>query len=112
MAFIEQSQFNVIIADTWLKRAGGLLRMPTLSGGEFLWLKPCRSIHTFGMRYAIAVFFLDQHNRVIDFKPTLRPNRLAFNAQAFSVVEGLPFAREQSATVIAQLEFELSSAGG
>lgn len=86
--------------------------MPALSERELLWLKPCRSVHTFGMRYAIAVFFLDQHNRVIDFKPTLKPNRIAFNARAFSVVEGLPLAREQSEIVIAQLEFELSSVGG
>lgn len=102
---------RLMIADTWFSRAGGLLTRPKLEDQEFLWLKPCRSIHTFGMRYAISVFFIDRHHRVIDLILELQPNRVAYGCRAYSVVESLPIFEVQRHTTIAQLELELSSSG-
>lgn len=52
-----------------------------------LWLGPCAAVHTFGMRYAIDVVFLNRHGRVIRLVPALGPRRWAFCRRAASVVE-------------------------
>lgn len=90
---------NIIKASTWLSRAGGLLVRPCLKQGEVLWLTPCNAIHTFGMRYPIAVFFLDQYCQVIDVRPRVMPNRLAYCRQAHSVCEMLPISVDQTGFV-------------
>ncbi len=50
---------------------------------------PCSAVHTFGMRYDIALYFLDQHYKVIRVVSELKPFRLAWCRQAVSVVETL-----------------------
>jgi len=67
---------------------------------------PCNSVHTFGMRYAIDVIFLDKKNRVIRMVQELRPNRLSPVVwKARSVLE-LPasYLRELSLAVNDKLE--------
>lgn len=86
---------NIIKASTWLSRAGGLLVRPCLQQDEVLWLTPCSAIHTFGMRYPIAVFFLDQQGQVIDVRPSVMPNRIAWCRRAHSVCEMLPIRIDQ-----------------
>jgi len=103
---------RLMIADTWFARAGGLLVRPVLKEQELLWLRPCWAIHTFGMRYAIAVFFVDRDLRVIDLIPKLQPNRMAYNKDACSVVEARPISEDQRLSTIVQLERVLSSVGG
>lgn len=61
----------------WL-RARGLLGRAGLAPGEALWLAPCRSIHTVGMRFAIDVVFLDCHSRVVHVAADLAPWRLTW----------------------------------
>jgi uncharacterized membrane protein (UPF0127 family) len=57
-------------------RGLGLLARPELRPGEGLWLDPCGGIHTWGMRYAIDVLFLDRELRVLRVSRNLRPWRL------------------------------------
>jgi uncharacterized membrane protein (UPF0127 family) len=83
-------------ASNWLSRAGGLLLRPPLKQGEVLWLTPCNAIHTFGMRYSIAVFFLDQQFQVIEVRPRLKPNRIAYCPRAHSICEMLPITDDQT----------------
>lgn len=90
---------NIIKASTWLSRAGGLLVRPCLKQGEVLWLTPCKAIHTFGMRYCIAVFFLNQQGQVIDVRPSMMPNRIAWCRRAHSVCEMLPIPDDQTGFV-------------
>ncbi len=59
-------------------RARGLLGRAGLAPGQGLWLAPCRSIHTVGMRFAIDVVFLDREWRVVAVAPALGPCRLAW----------------------------------
>lgn len=54
----------------------GLIVRPPLNEGEALWLDPCGSIHTFGMRYAIDVLFLDAELRVLRVAKNVRPWRM------------------------------------
>lgn len=63
-------------AETFLRRLVGLLGRPMLSEGEGLWIAPCRSVHSLGMRHTIDVLFLDDHGRVIGAYPDFPPMRL------------------------------------
>ena len=100
---------NVMRANTWFSRAGGLLVRPRLNVGEALWLNPCRSIHTFGMTYPIAVFFLDQHHQVIDVRPCVKPFRVAYCGRAHSVCEMLAMTLDQAECVSSWLTSTLLS---
>jgi len=62
-------------ARSFLARLRGLLFRPPLAEGEGLWIEPCRSIHTMGMRYAIDAIFLDAEMRVVAIAERLRPWR-------------------------------------
>jgi len=41
-----------------------------------MWIAPCSGIHTFFMRFAIDVVFVDHGLRVVRVRPGLRPWRL------------------------------------
>lgn len=47
-------------------------------------------IHTIGMKFPIDVIILDRHNRVVDLKKNLQPNRLFFWNPYYSCVVELP----------------------
>lgn len=68
----------VVPATTFLRRLVGLLGRGFLPDDECLWLQPCTSIHTFGMRFGIDVVFLDQNRRVKGFSDGVKPNRIRF----------------------------------
>jgi len=99
---------NIIKAQRWWQRAGGLLIRPKLSIDEVLWLQPCWSVHTFCMQYPIAVFFLDKRRTVIHVQPYLPPNRIAFCLGAGSVCEMLPIREDHCAMVSESLMRSLS----
>lgn len=62
---------NVKIADSFFTRLGGLLGKEGLDSGEGLIIKPCNSIHTFGMKFSIDVAFVDKNDLVIHIMPSL-----------------------------------------
>ena len=99
---------RIYLANSPWRRAGGLLIRPKLLAGEALWLRPCRSVHTFGMRYPISVFFLDQQNTVVSYRLDVPPNRIVCCMRARSVCEMLPVSTEHYAGVVASLERALS----
>ena len=79
---------NLAVADSFFARLKGLLGKHELPPGEGLWIKPCGSVHTFGMRFPIDVAFLDRDMHVVAVAKTLRPNRVSpFCTKAFSVLE-------------------------
>jgi len=79
---------NLVLANTALKRLRGLMGRKGLSVNEALWLRPCNSIHTFWMRFAIDVLFLDRQLRIVKLVENLRPFRLTLPAtRAASVIE-------------------------
>jgi len=74
-------------------RAKGLIGREGLEGGMVL--SPCRSVHTFGMRFAIDVAFLDADNVVL-CTLTLRPQRLSMpRRRARCVIEARAGAFER-----------------
>ncbi len=56
---------KVRVARSILDRTIGLLATSSLAPGEGLWISPCKSIHTFFMRFPIDALFLDAEGRVI-----------------------------------------------
>jgi len=79
---------NLVVADTLFARLKGLLGKSALPTGEGLWIKPCNSVHTFGMQFPIDVVFLDKEKRVVGLAKTLRPNRISrLYSSASSVIE-------------------------
>lgn len=67
---------NLMVADSIFARMKGLLGRDFLAAGDGIWLMPCNSVHTFGMRFAIDVVFLNRSNQVISVIHNLQPNRL------------------------------------
>ena len=60
-------------ADTHWTRLRGLLGTSGLAPGDGLWIRPCRQVHMFGMRYPIDVVFLDDGLDVVHTIPALAP---------------------------------------
>lgn len=62
-------------AERMIPRMRGLLGRASLAEGQALWITPCASVHTAGMRFAIDVAFLDASGRVLRRYDALRPWR-------------------------------------
>jgi uncharacterized membrane protein (UPF0127 family) len=81
------SSRQIRVADTWWRRAVGLLATPDLSDPCGLLISPCNSVHTLGMRYAIDVLFLGADGEVLKLVPALKPLRAAGCRGAKSTLE-------------------------
>jgi uncharacterized membrane protein (UPF0127 family) len=75
------------VADSVQKRRKGLLGRDKLSAGEGLWIVPCEAIHTFGMRFAIDLVYLDRDKKVKKVRHAVPPGRLSACFSAHSVLE-------------------------
>ena len=73
------------LADSYRSRRHGLLKRDSVDGA--FWLRPCRHVHTLGMRFAIDVALVDRHGRVL-LTQTLEPGRFsAVRLRCRSVIE-------------------------
>ncbi len=59
-----------------LSRMRGLLGTKSLPPKQALWLRPCASIHTIGMNYAIDALFLDKKKRIVKVAENIKPMRV------------------------------------
>lgn len=75
------------LADSFFSRLIGLLRTDRLPPGNGLVIRPCNSVHTFGMRYAIDVIFTDNQGRILKIIHRLNPGELALCRGAVYGVE-------------------------
>ncbi len=81
---------NLTLADTHWSRFRGLMATSVrdFELGSGLWIVPCRGVHTFGMRFAIDVVYLNAEQKVVYLQQYLRPWRMApIRLAAASVVE-------------------------
>ena len=81
---------NVRLASSWSTRLIGLLSYSNLSEGEGLWIKPCKSIHTIGMRFNIDVIFLDRSLVIKKIINTVKPFRICRATKTSTSVVELP----------------------
>ncbi len=68
-------------------RRRGLLGRAALAPGEALVIAPSQGIHTFGMRFAIDVVFVDRRGQVVRIAAAVPPGRCRLSWRAFAVVE-------------------------
>lgn len=68
---------NSEIAQTWFKRAKGLLGRTHLENGQALIIRHCDSVHTFFMKFPIDVIFVDKQNYVLKAIENIKPFRLS-----------------------------------
>lgn len=80
---------NILSTENILERTGGLLKLPTLDKSQGLLINKCNSIHTFGMRYALDIIYLDRHYKIIKLIENIRPRRMSMCLRAKHTLEML-----------------------
>lgn len=75
------------VADTSAKRRTGLLKHQRLESGEGLWIVPCESVHTFFMKFAIDLVYLDKNKKVRKVRDSVPPWRASACFSANSILE-------------------------
>lgn len=75
------------LAVTSASRRRGLLGRDGLDPGAALIIAPCNSVHTFFMRFAIDVVYVDRAGRVRKIVRALRPWRISAAMFAYAVIE-------------------------
>jgi hypothetical protein len=78
---------HIELAGTSARRGKGLLGRTGLGPGEGLWIVPCEAVHTFAMKFAIDLIYLDRKHRVVKVRQAVRPGRISGAFRAHSVVE-------------------------
>jgi len=86
------------IADTSEKRTTGLLKHKELRAGEGLWIVPCEGVHTFFMKFALDLVYIDKKHIVRKAVANVVPWRLSMCLPAHSIVELPAGTIEPSAT--------------
>ena len=78
---------TVELAVTSESRRRGLLGRDSLDPAVAIVIAPSSAIHTFFMRFAIDVVFIDRGGRVLKVVRNLRPWRMAGSLRAYGVIE-------------------------
>ena len=78
---------SIDVADTSATRKTGLLKTPALETGHGLWIIPCEGIHTFFMKFALDVVYIDRKRCVRKVVRNLVPWRFSMCLPAHSVLE-------------------------
>jgi uncharacterized membrane protein (UPF0127 family) len=77
-------------AKTFFKRLKGLLFTDQLALGCGLHIQPCRSVHTFFMKYSIDVVHLDDEHKIVFLEEKLQPGKLGQACRLTASIVELP----------------------
>ncbi|MDG5790055.1 DUF192 domain-containing protein [Evansella sp. AB-P1] len=72
------------------KRLRGLMFTKQLHSGAGIHLKPCQSVHTFFMNYAIDILYVNDRNEVVAIDEALKPRRVGKVYRGVASVVELP----------------------
>jgi uncharacterized membrane protein (UPF0127 family) len=86
----------VPVATGFRARLLGLAQLDRADAGPGLLIPRCSAVHTFGMRFALDLFFLDAAGAVLAVRQAVPPRRFARCRGAIAVVE-VPAATEPCA---------------
>lgn len=78
---------EVPVAIGWRARLLGLARLDRVEAGPGLLIPRCSSIHTFGMRFALDLVFLDGDARPLAARREVPPRRIVCVRGAAAVLE-------------------------
>jgi uncharacterized membrane protein (UPF0127 family) len=96
------------LASTRRARLLGLSRLDLDEAGPGLLIPHCRSVHTFGMRFALDLVFLARDGRPCSVRRGVPPRRLAWDRRASAVLE-LPANSELCGSLVRVEGGEFSS---
>ncbi|MDQ3725465.1 MAG: DUF192 domain-containing protein [Actinomycetota bacterium] len=69
------------------ERLLGLSRRDRSEAGPGLLIPRCASVHTFGMRFELDLFFLDGEGRILAVRRRVPPRRVVWHRGAAAVLE-------------------------
>jgi uncharacterized membrane protein (UPF0127 family) len=75
------------IAESFRSRLLGLAWRGRARSGPGLLIPRCSSVHTFGMRFDLDVYFLDRRGRVLSVRRRVPPGRVLWHPGASAVLE-------------------------
>jgi uncharacterized membrane protein (UPF0127 family) len=78
---------RIYAAATFAARGLGLAFLGSIPAGTALHLDPCRSVHTFGMRFALDLIWLGPEGEVVATERNVPPRRIRSCRAARSVLE-------------------------
>ncbi len=84
----------------------GLMLRKGLPDGHGMLFRPAKGIHTHFMRFPIDLIYLDEQNRVVKIRPSMRPWRFDFTNAAGVIEMNAGAARAMSIEPGDQLRFE------
>jgi uncharacterized membrane protein (UPF0127 family) len=97
----------VEVADTSAKRRTGLLKHDSLGEGQGLWIVPCEGVHTWGMKFAIDVVYLNKKRQIVKIRKDMGKRGISMCLWAHSVLELPAGTVDRTGTQKGdQLEFE------
>lgn len=98
------------IADQFFTRLKGLLGKKQMPAGEGLLIKPCSSVHTFGMKMSIDVVFLSKENEVLYIMEKMPPGKISPVVKKASAVLELPAGQLEHTQILKGQRLILSPA--
>lgn len=84
---VELIRLQGMQTQTLKERLGGLLVLERLQDRQALWITPCNSIHTFGMKYGLDLVYLDKKNIVCGLVNNVKPWRMSLCLKAHTTME-------------------------
>ncbi|MGM0881728.1 MAG: DUF192 domain-containing protein [Bacillota bacterium] len=86
-------------AYTFFGRLRGLMLTDSLPEGNGLHIRPCRSVHSFFMKYPIDVLHLDESGIIVGIEHQLKPGKIGAVFQRTRSVVELPSGTLEQAGV-------------
>lgn len=81
------SRHDFPVATGFRSRLRGLAWRDRADAGPGLLIPRCSSVHTFGMRFELDVYFLDREGRVLSARRRVPPRRLVWQRGSAAVLE-------------------------
>lgn len=69
---------DILMAESLISRLIGLMFKQRLEGADGLLIDPCRSIHTFFMRYSLDIVFINKDNKIVKIIRDMKPWRVTW----------------------------------
>lgn len=86
---------NTLLAQTFTTRAKGLLGKKQLQDGSGLLIKPCKQIHSVGMKFNFDAVFITKDKTVCHLHPNMKPGQISAHINQSLYVLELPAGRIQ-----------------
>lgn len=78
---------RLVLANCFTSRLRGLIGIRPIPDNIWLWINPCRSIHTFFINEPISVVYLNREGQVCKVISDVQPGKISYCVGASSVLE-------------------------